>query len=310
MSFDPAAITANADDVYISMVAGAIPLHDGDIDKTVFLVAQDLLGTAQLHLLVAADPLQAAVYYFAAPSTAFASTMHFATPLAAALPSHPQHRGDGIYLLKSEKLLVAVEKIRDSFRMLANTPDVMADWLAERPELALHDVADLDPWAMESIPGAYRRITDGITQRMVRYSAYAIVLSLAVYLVASIGVAVVNASADKSNQAHMNAINAAVTRIDFISPLSQQVARMQRVSSLVVRAGGWIEEYEFKNGAEKFVLMMPAWITKDYIDALGPKVEADQSTDENLIRVSLASPLPGTTPVPWIPNQKVIKAGG
>ena len=312
MSFDPAISTASDASIYasiyVSMVAGAFPLHEGDIDKTVFMVAQDVLGTAQLHLLVSADPAQATVYYFAAPSTAFASALDFATPLAAAFPSHPQHRGDGIYFLKAEKLAIAVEKVRDQMRMVANTPEAMSDWLAERPELPVHDVADLQPWAMESIPGAYRRITDGISQRVVRYSAYATVVSLVVYLAASIGISVVNASADKSNQAHMSAINAAVARIDFISPLSQQVARMKRVSALVVRAGGWIEEYEFKNGTEKFVLMMPAWITKDYIDALGPKVEADLSNDENLIRVSLASPLPGTTPVPWITTQKPVKA--
>ena len=304
MSFDPATSFANADSIYVSMVAGAVPLHGGDIDKTIFMVAQDVLGTARLHLLVSTDPKQATVYYFAAPSIAFASTALFATPLAAAFPAHPQHRGDGIYFLGTDTLSVAVEKVRDQFRMVANTPDVMADWLAERPEMPVHDVTDMDPWAMESIPGAYRRISDGISQRMVRYSAYAMALSLVVFLAASIGVSVVNASADKSNQARMSAINEAVTRIDFISPLSQQVARMQRVSSLVVRAGGWIDEYEVKNGTEKFVLMMPAWITKDYIDALGPKVEADQANDENLIRVSLGSPLPGTTPVPGPSIQK------
>ena len=307
MAFDLATSAPSADSIYVSMVAGAIPLHDGDIDKTIFMVAQDVLGTARLHLLVSADPSQATVYYFAAPSTAFASTTIFATPLAAALPSHPQHRGDGIYFLRTEKLAVAVEKVRDHLRLVANTPEVMADWLAERPEIPVHDVADCDAWAMESVPGAYRRIADGISHRMVRYSAYATALALVVYLAASIGVSVANAAADKSNQAHMSAINAAVTRIDFISPLSQQVARMQRVSSLVVRAGGWIDEYEFKNGSEKFVLMMPAWITKDYIDALGPKVEADQANDENLVRVSLGSPLPGTAPVPGMSTQKSVK---
>ena len=56
MSFDPAISTASDASIYasiyVSMVAGAFPLHEGDIDKTVFMVAQDVLGTAQLHLLV------------------------------------------------------------------------------------------------------------------------------------------------------------------------------------------------------------------------------------------------------------------
>ena len=173
----------------------------------------------------------------------------------------------------------------------------MADWLAERPELPLFQVDGFNAWSMESIPGAYRRLADGISLRTAKVSSVVASVALVLYGAASIGVSVLNASADTSSQSHMKAVNDAVTKIDFVSPLAQQVARMQRVSALVVRAGGWIEEYEVKNNAERFVLMMPAWITKDYIDALGPKVEADQATDENLIRVSLGVPLPGTTPV-------------
>jgi len=288
---------ANFDSAYTSMIAGGIPLHSGDVDKTVFMIAQDVLGTAKMHLLVATDPASQMVYYFAAPSAAFTSIAVFATPLAAALPSHPQHRGDGIYFLQDVNLAVAVEKTRDQIRVVANSNEAMADWLAERPETPLYRVEDDEAWAMESIPGAYRRLADGISLRTAKYSSVIAIVSLLVYFIASLGTSIQSAAADKSNQAHMTAINNAVTKIDFVSPMSQQIARMQRVSALVVRAGGWIEEYEVKNGTEKFVLMMPAWITKDYIDALGPRVEADQATEENLVRVSLGVPLPGTTPV-------------
>ena len=312
MPTTPAAIAsatpaASADGIYASMIAGAIPLHSGNIDKTVFMIAQDILGTPKMHLLVTTDTINAVAYYFAAPSSVFTSTERFATALAAAMPSHPQHLGDGIYVLQQEKLIVAVEKSRDQLRLIANSHDTMIEWLAERPEVPVYAVEDFDAWPMESLPGAYRRIVDGISLRTVMLSTYAGAIALGIYLVASIGISVTNASADKSNQSHMNAINSAVTQIDFISPLSQQVSRLQRVSALVVRAGGWIDEYEFKSGKEKFVLMMPAWITKDYIDALGPKIEADQSVDENLIRVSLGSPLPGTAPVPWLSIPKANK---
>ncbi len=288
---------ANFDSAYTSMIAGAIPLHSGDVDKTVFMIAQDVLGTSRMHLLVATDPASQMVYYFAAPSVSFTSIAVFATPLAAALPSHPQHQGDGIYFLQDVNLAVAVEKTRDQIRVVANSNEAMADWLAERPETPLYRVDDYQAWAMESIPGAYRRLADGISLRTAKYSSIISVLSLLIYFIASIGTSIQSAAADKSNQAHMTAINSAVTKIDFVSPMSQQVARMQRVSALVVRAGGWIEEYQVKDGAEKFVLMMPAWITKDYIDALGSAVVADQSTEENLVRVSLGMPLPGTTAV-------------
>lgn len=289
---------ANFTNAYAAMIAGAVPLHSGDVDRTVFMVAQDVLGTARMHVLVATDAASQMVYYLATPSAALSSIPGFATPLAAALPAHPQHRGDGIYLLQDVNLSVAVEKTADQFRLLANSNDVMGDWLAERPQVPVHRVEDDQAWTMESVPGAYRRLADGISLRSAKGSAAVGSIALLIYLTTSIGVSVQNAVADKSNQAHMSAVNEAVTRIEFISPLSQQVARLQRVSALVVRAGGWIDEYEVRNGTEKFVLMMPAWITRDYIDALGPKVEADQSPDENLVRISLGMPLPGTMPVP------------
>ena len=288
---------ASFDSAYSSMIAGAIPLHDGDIDKTIFMMAADVLATAKMHLMVAVDQASTTVYYLAAPSAAFASIPAFSTPLAAALPGHPQHRGDGVYFLQGANLSVAVEKTHDQIRLVANSTEAMADWLAERTDLPLHHVDDLDAWPMASVPGAYRRIADGISLRTAKYSAVLAMLALLVYVAASIGVSVQSAVADDSSRAHMRAINEAVTKIDFTSPLSQQIARMQRVSALVVRGGGWIEEYEVRKGTEKFILMMPAWITRDYIDALGPKIEADQSPDENLIRISLGAPLPGTTPV-------------
>ncbi len=288
---------ANFDSAYSSMIAGALPLHSGDIDKTVFMVAQDVLGTAKLHLLVTTHKASSMVYYFAAPSSAFTSIPVFSTPLAAALPNHPQHQGDGIYFLQDVNLSVAVEKTRDQIRVVANSPEAMGEWLGERPEMPVFRVDGNDAWTMESIPGAYRRMADGISLRTAKYSSVVAGIALVMYFAASLGTSILDASADKSNQSHMGAINDAVTKIDFVSPLSQQVARVQRVSALVVRAGGWIEEYEHKAGKERFVLMMPAWITKDYLDAHGPRIEADQATDENLIRVSLAMPQSGTTPV-------------
>lgn len=289
---------ANFDNAYASMIAGAIPMHAGDIDKTVFMLAQDVLGTAKLHLLIVTDPSAAMVYYLAAPSTAFTSIPIFQTQLAAALPTHPQHRGDGIYFLHSVNLSVAIEKSRDSIRLIANSTEVVTEWLEDQQGIPTYSVDGCEAWPMEPISAAYRRIADGISLRTAKYSSIVAAVSLLVYVVASIGVSVFTARADKSNETHMNEVNEAVGKIDFVSPLSQQVARVQRVSSLVVRAGGWIDDYQLKNGEERFVLMMPAWITRDYIEGLGPRVEADQSTDENLIRVSLRSALPGTASVP------------
>ena len=289
--------SANFDSAYGSMIAGAVPMHTGDVDKTVFMMAQDVLGTPRLHLLVSVDAASATVYYLAAPSSGFTSIPLFATPLAACMPGHPQHQGDGIYFLQDINLSVAVEKERDHIRLVANSTEAMREWLADRSDLPVYPVDASEAWTMESVPGAYRRLADGISLRTAKYSSVIGAIALLMYGAAAVGVSVQNAAADQSNQANMRAINEAVTRIDFVSPLAQQVARVQRVSALVVRAGGWIDEYDLKDGTEKFVLMMPAWITKDYIDALGARVEADQATDENLIRVSLGMPLPGTTPV-------------
>lgn len=199
--------SASFDSAYASMIAGAIPLHAGDIDKTVFMVAQDVLGTAKMHLLIDTDSTSRMVYYFAAPSQFFASIPVFSTPLAAALPTHPQHQGDGIYFLQDVNLSVAIEKNRDQFRLIANTTEVMADWLTEQLELPVYQVDGYQAWKMGSVPAAYRRIADGISLRVAKYSSYVGLSALLIYGVTSVGISVFNARADKSNESQMSEVN-------------------------------------------------------------------------------------------------------
>jgi hypothetical protein len=270
------------------MMAGSIPLHSGNVDKSVLLSVQGTLGTDNVHLLTCVDAKSGLVYYFAAPSKAFASLPEFSTALAAVLPSHPDHKGEGIYVLKLPNITVAVEMKVGELRLLSNDHDIMEEWLRAEAGKAIHDVSAFLAYKMESITGAYRRLADGLSNKLSKYSAWSIAAGLTVYFAASVSLSYVNARADKSSQAHLLSLNEAVSQIDFVSPLSTQMAQLQKVSAVVVRAGGWIDEYDVKDGKEQFVLSMPAWVTKDYIEALGPGITSDR-VDENLIQIRKAA---------------------
>jgi hypothetical protein len=270
------------DQIYGEMIAGRLPNHAGDVQRTIYFVARDLAHADNLHLLIHqhAD----FVYYLAAPSKAFASAVEFRTPLAAAFPGHPQHRGDGLYCLTQGLTTVAIETRGDMFRLMANKADDMQAWMADQ-ELPIHEVDGIEPVLMESMPGRYRRLADNFSRKTIKAATWVAGASLGVAMLAMVVDTAFSASLKNTSEQSAQELNRLVSTIEHASPLSMQLAAVQRVSSTVVRAGGWINSYEMVNDKEKFAVSLPEWVTADFITALGPGTTADKDPVNNIIKV-------------------------
>jgi hypothetical protein len=83
-----------------------------------------------------------------------------------------------------------------------------------------------------------------------------------------------------------NDLNATLTKLSVQQPLARQISRIQKVSATVVRSGGWIEKYQM-NGehSESFELILPSWVSQDYLDSLGRDVVTDLRDMEGLLTV-------------------------
>ena len=277
--------TASLASIYSGLMAGSVVNHSGDVEKSIFFIAREVLHTDKIHTVTSISIDGQQLYYFAVPSALLNQTGAFETPLVAAFPAHPDHRGEGVYYIERETFACAVIKDGDTFQCLTNKADVLMAHIRDL-NLPLHNVDQAHPWQLESAAGRHRRLADRFSMATIKVAAsvtaVAAIVGFSAMLVQSFMSS--QASADAAHAAVQ--LNSVVMKIEHASPLSQQLAQLQKVSSTVVRAGGWIEGYELKGNAESFSVSLPEWVTQDYIKALGAGTKADKDIGNNIIRVS------------------------
>lgn len=258
--------------IYGRMIAGRVPHHGDSLLDSVALIAADLLDSHPAAILVSAQEHQ--VDYLAVPAVTLASTPGFMTPLAAALVSHPDHQGPGIYFLTEGALTVAIQHSESGLRCLFNSTDVLTTWMADSG-LPAFDCANAAPWPLQTRSQRYRQVSDQLLRRTMRFAGVTIIAALALYLAAQMFMGFAQKRSDDAHHQVTTSLRQAMAEVQPVSPLSTQMGKYNQVSWLTVRAGGWINFYELKGDAERFELTWPAWVSKDYTDVLGPQVITD-----------------------------------
>lgn len=76
----------------------------------------------------------------------------------------------------------------------------------------------------------------------------------------------------------------AVANLSKSQPVDDTLSELQRVRAVALRTGGWIEEFRVVNGRSVYTLMVPQWITQDYLDLL-PDVSAEIDRSSGMIRL-------------------------
>ena len=277
--------TINLKHIYSNLIAGRLPVGTGSAQKVVMNQAYAILGTHRLHAYLVERAGH--VYYFAVESQCLSSAPGFSLPFVDVLPDGPLHVGDAIYLLKGSDYAAALVIEGGSVRLLCNDQDVLKDYLIGL-DLQIVEIEHKGGKPLTSIPQAIQGITE-------RFSAVLMKSSIGVLLCASlVFIGAQGASAYTSNQtakglnarAVENDLNATLTKLSVQQPLARQISRIQKVSATVVRSGGWIEKYQM-NGeeSESFELILPSWVSQDYLDSLGRDVVTDLRDMEGLLTV-------------------------
>lgn len=265
--------------IYQHLFAGCIPAVGADVEDAAARVAANALHDQRLHLLVSVSGGH--VYFLAFPSRFATGDEVFATSLAVALPTHCQHRGDGIYTFAEAE--VALVKRSGELHIFAKG-DSDLERLAAKYGLQVHTIGtEAQSWPMEPIYGRDRKAAERMAQRVMHICRLVLVGSLVLY--AGLGLSDFAARLLAERKATNDAIAETVRRLQYVSPLTEQLAHLQIVFGTVVRAGGWINGYAWKSGQEAFEIFLPGWVSHDYVDALGSGVTADFNIADNLVVV-------------------------
>lgn len=271
--------------VYSNLIAGRLPVGSGSPLKVVMNHAYAILGTNRLHAHY--EVRSNHVYYFAIESTHMSSLPGFLLPFVDVLPEGSMHRGDGVYLLSAADYCAALIIESGSLQYLCNEPEVVRDHLAGL-DLMIVDISAQGGKPLRSIPQAIHGVTERFSGGLLKLSCAVLGFSALTFVGAQLANAyTTNKSLDGMNPVAVeNDLNATLKKLNVQQPLARQISRIQKVSSTVVRSGGWIEKYSMKGtDQEYFELVLPSWVSQDYIDALGRDVVTDLRDMDGLLIV-------------------------
>ena len=272
------------EDVFGSMIAGALPLAGVNAEAAVALVARDILGTEDVHTVSVREPVLKRILYFAVPSRVLTSVPNNALPLTAALPGHPAHRGPGAYVLNHGNRSVAALFTGTQLRLLFNDRDVIAESITEQglTEYSVNEVQDGYP--LTSAYAALQQRVDTTSERTTRIAGVATLVAGALYLAAQTATGFFQSRLDAISDRKELALQRFTQDLSLSSRLTEQVAMLQTVASNTVRTGGWIEFYWQVDGREAFEVMVPEWVTRDIVQAFGSEARAEL-TGDGMVRV-------------------------
>lgn len=267
---------------YSGLIAGCLPTHSGNVEQSLLYILQDHFQTKQFQYVTSQHADH--IFYIAQRSDALTNLAEFATPLAAAFPDHPDHRGDGIYQLTNELLSAVIIKKGNSLQAMTHSK-ALIDAELSVIELPTFDATEASPSVLRSMTSRDRLIADRLSAITTKFSFYAATLFVCIGLASHATSVYFDTKVENSKLKTSEEITDVLTKIEHASPLSEQVARYQQVAATVIRAGGWIDEYQFKDGKESFSVSLPEWVTQDYIKALGTGAVAEKDPVNNVIRV-------------------------
>lgn len=275
----------NLKSIYSNLIAGRLPMGAGSPQKVVMNHAYAILGTERLH----AYCLERAghVYYFAIESVCLSSAPGFTLPFVEALPGGALHAGDGVYLLQGTDYAAALIIEGGNLRLLCNDPDILKDYLLG-VDLPVIEVSPQGGKPLTSIPQAIQGITERFSALLMKGSVGVLIAASLVFLSAQAASAYTSSqiAGGLDPQAVESDLNSTLVKLSVQQPLARQISRIQKVSATVVRSGGWIEKYQLKGeDNESFELVLPSWVSQDYLDTLGRGVITDLRDIEGLLTV-------------------------
>lgn len=265
--------------VYEKIIVGVLPQGSGLPEEAVNFAAVHALGTGAVAATYAQQGGR--VFYIAMPCSAMASNLSFYTPLAAALPGHRDHRGDGAYLLEMDGVIAAIVKKGGALDLVVNSSAIVRS-LVDGLDLPVFEADGFEPTELIALDVLRKRESDKLASVVSKIAMWTGGFSAIFLVAASIASGFFEPTiAEKREMEAEKMLQQSLKP----QPIFDHVSGLQKVASVTARAGGWIKSYKFEKNKVTWVIELPEWVTKDYIDELGPGAKADLIAGKNLIKV-------------------------
>jgi hypothetical protein len=261
--------------IYTSIVAGTLPSDRKDASSVVTFALLDLLGTENVHVITSYDQERLVVHYLAVPSTELGAAEDMAFPLSLSLPGHPNFRGDGCYLQEGAPISAMVEVKNGVIRYIANESYLIENYVNDL-DVPVYKVDDsiTGIWRFSSFKSEVLKLTNRVSKILTIVGGIILVIILLLSVIFSFLGDMNQSKYDRSQfktakEDDLRNYAKIISSLDGVSALSLVLYRMQYISSNTIKAGGWINQYAVIDGKESFEIVLPEWISKDYLEPFG-----------------------------------------
>lgn len=230
------------------------------------------------------------VHILFARSTEFPSDPaqdEYGCALAAALPGHREHRGDGVYIISSHNGLAAVRTVANTVRSFHGDAELVHAWAADQA-LPIHQLDDAtgSKWQLP----LYQR-----EQRSNRL-AFALSLSgLAFAIFTGFNISDLlsrNAEAERETARIRNdtrtyeaELRQELGRVSG-QPALATVGRLYSLSRIAPETGGTLTLFRVRGGEIEWTAEVPDWVTNAQIDSYGPSITRQRLADRGTLRLT------------------------
>jgi type II secretory pathway pseudopilin PulG len=259
--------------------------------QSAWLNARQKLDDEQLHTIFVVHPEKNILYCMAIPSKKLkADWLNENIELLSYLPGQSGYKGDGLYRLNLGSRAVVLSLSGSNVDLIVNDTTVIDDWIEELDEnIFVYDVSgenieSIYQFKANSYEVAY--FIDQLINKLSQVFAILIVVFVSIFLLGEWFSHSVSANIAANLEARAKALENAQDQLLTQSLLPAQIAHLQEISSAVIKAGGWIEQYELNEKGEGFKIVLPSWVSRDYLDALGKNVRTTKGNDEMYITLT------------------------
>ena len=265
--------------VYEKIIVGVLPAGSGLPEEAVNFAAVHALGISSISATYSQS--DGRIFYIALPSSAMASGLSFFTPLAAALPGNKGHQGDGAYALEMDGNMAVIIKRGASLDLVVNASGVVRS-LIESLDVPVYDVEGRESTELVALDVLRKRESDKVAVVISKIAMWTGAISVAVLLAAAVTSGFFEPTIAEKREAEAEVM---LRQSLKPQPLFEHVSKLQKIAAVTARAGGWIKSYKYEKNKVAWHIELPEWVTKDYIDELGPGAKADLIADKGLIKV-------------------------
>ncbi|WP_028793107.1 MULTISPECIES: hypothetical protein [Thalassobaculum] len=211
----------------------------------------------------------------------------FTCALAAALPGHSRHQGDGVYITESSSGYAAVRTAANSVASFHGNHDLVLAWAADQglPRFFV-EPEDGSPWRLPM----YQR-----EQRQSRLNFALTMSGLAFAVFAAFNLSQIVARDNRAAQDTAEITNASRgyerelrTELGHVAgqPALAVIGRLYSLSRIVPETGGALSEFRAEGDTVKWTAEVPDWVSNEQIDSYGPDIQRTRLPTTQKLRLT------------------------